>query len=157
MSASTAESELLAASEAHVGTLSVNLLLTEVTPRKFKQLLAVDDAAAVTLANSTGATSWRTRHLWIRAAVLCDCKVLVKHCAGQVEIADLLTKALPAPRLAMLSDLIGLADIIQPLEKQEIKIKLLMKCRAMKAVERVEEKQVVLAEGPGGYFLYFTG
>ena len=57
----------------------------------------------------------------------------------------MLTKALPAPRLAMLSDLIGLADIIQPLEKQELRIKLLMKCKAMKAVSIVREKQVVLA------------
>ncbi len=129
ISASTAESEMLAASEAFVATVSTQTLVEEILPSEvFECILAVDNAAAVSLLSPAQTkTAWRTRHLRIRAAVISESEIQVLHCPGEVEIADLLTKALPAPRLLKLYELIGLKPVKQESDTAIVKLKLMMK------------------------------
>ena len=55
-------------------------------------ILAIDNQAAVQLLSAIGATSWRTRHLRIRANVLAQARLMgilqILHVSGEVEVAD---------------------------------------------------------------------
>ena len=111
VSLSTAECELIAACEGVVLAQSVQALAEELYSIGLKVTLRVDNVAAITLAEGGG--SQRTRHLRVRASFLKEMiekKTLqVRHCPGEQQLADALTKALPAPRLEYLNQLLGIA------------------------------------------------
>ena len=109
VSLSTAECELIAACEGVVLAQSVQALANELLGEDLGITLRVDNVAAIILAEGGG--SQRTRHLRVRANFLKemieDNKLQVRHCPGEGQLADALTKALPAPRLEYLNQLLG--------------------------------------------------
>ena len=112
MSLSTAECELIAACETVTLGQAVESLATDLYRTEVTKVLHVDNLAAITLAEGSG--SQRTRHLRVRAyflkELIDDKKLTVVHCPGEYQRADALTKALPAPRLRTLSELLGIGE-----------------------------------------------
>ena len=110
VSLSTAECELIAAVEGVVLGQSVQTVATELWQGSVRKILYVDNLAAITLAEGGG--TQRTRHLRVRACFLKEMidngRLQVLHCPGETQLADMLTKALPAPRLVFLNDLLGI-------------------------------------------------
>ncbi|CAE7218690.1 unnamed protein product [Symbiodinium sp. CCMP2456] len=107
---STAESELTAISEAVLALQSSNAMMSDMMPGGLPLQLFSDSTAALAIANGSG--SWRTRHLRLRSAwvaeLIASQAVTVHHCVGEVQPADLLTKALSSQRIRTLSRLINL-------------------------------------------------
>ncbi|CAE7330401.1 unnamed protein product, partial [Symbiodinium sp. CCMP2456] len=107
---STAESELTAMSEVVLALQSVDSMLRDVLPGGQKLQLYSDSTSALAIANGSG--SWRTRHLRLRSAwvseLIASQAITVHHCIGEVQPADLLTKALASQRMKSLSKLINL-------------------------------------------------
>eukprot|EP00439_Symbiodinium_sp_Y106_P022102 s6340_g2.t1 len=110
MSLSTAECELIAACETVTLGQAIESLATDLFKIEMPKVLHVDNLAAITLAEGSG--SQRTRHLRVRAHFLKELieerKLAVRHCPGEFQRADALTKALPAPRLKTLNELLGI-------------------------------------------------
>ena len=102
---SSAETELLAASEAATLTYSIDAMLSDVGVYPESRELRVDNSAAITLASEEGG-SWRTRHLKVRAASLRqriqEGWATITHCPGEWQLADGLTKILASKRMEML-------------------------------------------------------
>ena len=73
--------------------------------------LRVDNSAAITLASEEGG-SWRTRHLKVRAGALRqriqEGWIAISYCPGDLQLADGLTKILPAKRMEALMAAWGL-------------------------------------------------
>ena len=111
VSLSTAECELIAACEGVVLAQSVQALAEELLGETLGLVLRVDNVAAIILAEGGG--SQRTRHLRVRANFLKEMiennSLQVRHCPGELQLADALTKALPAPRLEHLNRLLGIS------------------------------------------------
>ena len=107
MSLSTAECELIAACESVTLGQAIESLASDLYKAETAKVLHVHNMAAITLAEGSG--SIRTRHLRVRAHVI---KELMeeRHCPGEYQLAEALTKALPAPRLKTLNGLIGVGD-----------------------------------------------
>ena len=113
---STAESELLEAVEGLVVGDALDALVREHEWKKgedYMKIILVDNqAATVLLSESSGASSWRTRHLRLRAQHLkwrvANTDWLVRHVPGSLMVADMGTKALPLQRLAELKALAGM-------------------------------------------------
>ena len=116
ISLSTAEAELISACEGVTIGKSISALLETFVEDLKPMRLYVDDVAAIILAEGGG--SHRTRHLRVRANFvkeLQEAKALdVIHCPGEIQIADALTKVLPAPRHQMLREMIGLYSVERP-------------------------------------------
>ncbi|OLP97425.1 Retrovirus-related Pol polyprotein from transposon TNT 1-94 [Symbiodinium microadriaticum] len=100
---STAECELLALLEGAVATKSTEALLADIGERVESRTIATDSTA---LSISTGSSSWRTRHLRIKAGWLQEQInagiFTVIHWPGERQPADLLTKALSSARMEAL-------------------------------------------------------
>ena len=113
---STAECELMEAMEGFTGLQNTAVLLNEMffQHKPVEQMLAIDNSAAIVIAHGEGG-SWRTRHLRVRAAVLRDRierkELQVTHAPGDVQLADLGTKSLPAARLKALRILWNLRQL----------------------------------------------
>ena len=109
---STAEAELTAMSEAVLAIQSINAMLSDMLPRGQRLQLYSDSTAALAIANGSG--SWRTRHLRLRSAWVAELienqDITIHHCIGEVQPADLLTKALASQRMKALSTLINLRE-----------------------------------------------
>ena len=107
---SVMEAELYAATQGCVLLESMNAILEEVLPGRFKKVLAVDNTSAVAMCNG-GHGSQRTRHLKVRASFLRESveqgQLEVRHTPGEFQLADLATKLLPRTRLTQLLDLWG--------------------------------------------------
>ena len=69
---STAESELLEATQVLTAARSVEVLLQELLSEKVKIVIKVDNAAAVSIANPVSSFHWRTRHLKVRSAAMVE-------------------------------------------------------------------------------------
>ena len=112
ISLSTAESELIALLDGAVATLGVEALLQDVGVVVASRTIYTDSTSALAISSGTG--GWRTRHLRIKAGWLqeqLDAGIMaIKHCAGRIQLADLLTKALPAQRISDLLVLWGVTD-----------------------------------------------
>ena len=110
VSLSTGESELIAILNGTVGMLGVEALLQDIDITVTKREVRSDSTAALAIAS--GGSSWRTRHLRIKANWLFEQLqsgyVVTRHCAGKVQLADLLTKALTGQRIVDLLCLWGL-------------------------------------------------
>ncbi|CAE6930701.1 GIP [Symbiodinium sp. CCMP2592] len=102
---SSAETELLAASEGATLTYSIDAMLSDVGIVPLSREVRVDNSAAITLASEEGG-SWRTRHLKVRAAALRqriqEGWARIAYCPGEWQLADGLTKILPSKRMEML-------------------------------------------------------
>ena len=100
VTASSAETELLAASEGATLTYSIDAMLSDVGVYSESRELRV-----ITLASEEGG-SWRTRHLKVRAASLRqriqEGWATMTHCPGEWQLADGLTKILASKRMEML-------------------------------------------------------
>ena len=104
---STAEAELLAIIDGAIAIKGVEALLTDMGMFVENKEIASDSTAALTI--STGSSSWRTRHLkikanWIQEQVSYG-QFTTTHCPGERQLADLLTKALSSARIASLLQL----------------------------------------------------
>ena len=102
---SSAETELLAASEGATLTYSIDAMLADVGISPSSREIRVDNSAAITLASEEGG-SWRTRHLKVRAAALRqriqEGWASIAYCPGEWQLADGLTKVLASKRMEML-------------------------------------------------------
>ena len=102
---SSAETELLAASEGATLTYSIDAMLSDVGVEPSSREIRVDNSAAITLASEEGG-SWRTRPLKVRAASLrqriLEGRASIAYCPGEWQLADGLTKILPSKRMEML-------------------------------------------------------
>ena len=102
---SSAETELLAASEGTTLMLSIDAMLNDFGVSPTRRELRVDNSAAITLASEEGG-SWRTRHLKVRASALRqrlqDGWATISHCPGEWQLADGLTKILASRRMDFL-------------------------------------------------------
>ena len=128
---STAEAELVEGIEAFTLGDSIDVLISEFEGFHAKRLL-IDNAAAVSLLGD-GPTSWRTRHLRLRAQTLrwrvtsLDWKI--NFVPGSHQLADLGTKSLAAPRLQVLKDLAGMG---RPSRKEEDQDRVGMQLKGIK-------------------------
>ena len=109
---STAESELLAMTDGAIALKGVECLLADLGIQIEAKEIASDSLAALGI--SSGASSWRTRHLRIRAGWLVEQisygLVATRHCPGEYQPADLLTKPLSSQRLQQLLRLWGIGE-----------------------------------------------
>ena len=109
---SAAESELLAMTDGAIALKGVECLLADLGIQISAREIASDSLAALGI--SSGASSWRTRHLRIRAGWLVEQishgLVTTRHCPGECQPADLLTKPLSSQRLQQLLRLWGIGE-----------------------------------------------
>ena len=109
---STAEAELMAMSEAVLALQSTDSMMKDMFPAGQQLQLYSDSTSALAIANGSG--SWRTRHLRLRSAwvaeLISNRAMTVHHCVGEVQPADLLTKALASQRIKSLCCLLNLRD-----------------------------------------------
>ena len=98
---STAEAELLAMLDGAVATKGIEAILADVGVQARSRTIASDSMAALSI--TSGSSSWRTRHLRIKAGWLQEQLshglYEAVHCPGERQPADLLTKALSAARI----------------------------------------------------------
>ena len=110
---STAEAELTAMSEAVLALQSSDAMVRDVLPKGQQLQLYSDSTAALAIANGSG--SWRTRHLRLRSAWVADLvekqAISIHHCIGELQPADLLTKALASQRIRALNELLNLRSL----------------------------------------------
>ena len=104
---STAEAELLAIIDGAIAMKGVEALLLDMGMSVEEKQIASDSTAALSI--STGSSSWRTRHLkikanWIQEQVSYG-QFTTVHCPGDRQLADLLTKALSSARIGALLQL----------------------------------------------------
>ena len=104
---STAEAELLAIIDGAIALKGVEALLMDMGISVGEKQIESDSTAALSI--STGSSSWRTRHLkiktnWIQEQVSYG-QFTTKHCPGERQLADLLTKALSSARISSLLQL----------------------------------------------------
>lgn len=87
-------------------------------------LLKVDNQAAITIAKPSSSTSWRTRHLRVRASYIHEQvesgEVVVSYVQGRHQWADLLTKSFPRQRLEELVGIWGFIDLIAEASKRSM-------------------------------------
>ena len=99
VSISTAEAELGAVLEGGIALLAA--LLRDLDMDQMEKVIHVDSTSA--LAISEGSGSWRTRHLRVKAEWLSERlqngEFGIRHCAGRVQLADLLTKVMTWSRI----------------------------------------------------------
>ena len=109
---STAESELLAMTDGAIALKGVECLLADLGFQIGAREIASDSLAALGI--SSGASSWRTRHLRIRAGWLVEQishgLIRTRHCPGEQQPADLLTKPLSSQRFQQLLRLWGIGE-----------------------------------------------
>ena len=109
---STAEAELLSMIEGAVAMKGVETLLADVGEVAEEREIASDSMAALSI--SSGSSSWRTRHLrikanWLQEQLDYGC-MKASHCPGEFQPADLLTKALSSARTTALLSLWNVKD-----------------------------------------------
>lgn len=108
---STTEAEVVAASEAARECVWLTRLIGSLVHLKGLPTLQVDNEAAIKLAENPEfhrrTKHIRTRHFFVRELVT-NKELLVKKVTSELQLADLLTKPLPRPRLCKLVNLIGL-------------------------------------------------
>ncbi|OLP78092.1 Retrovirus-related Pol polyprotein from transposon TNT 1-94 [Symbiodinium microadriaticum] len=110
---STAEAELTAMSEAVLALQSADAMVKDVLPQGQPLQIYSDSTAALAIANGSG--SWRTRHLRLRSAWVAELvekqAISIHHCIGELQPADLLTKALASQRIRALNELLNLRSL----------------------------------------------
>ena len=109
---STAESELTEGIDGMIMGDSVDVLILELSQDTYAKVIKIDNNTATVSLMTEAAGSWRTRHLRLRASHLRwrigRLDWVVEAISGQVQIADIGTKALTAPRLEELKQMMGM-------------------------------------------------
>ena len=109
---SSAEAELQAATEGAQMMISIAALLKDMEVVVDGQRLLVDNLAAICLA-SHESSSWRTRHLKLRANWLREQvdqgMIEIQHCPGDKMLADVITKPVASRRMSEIMDMWGCA------------------------------------------------
>ena len=125
---SVMKSELYAATQGCTLLCSVYSLLNELFPDQYQKVLAIDNTSAVAMCQG-GHGSQRTRHLKIRASYIRENVEngtrIIRHTPGELQLADLATKAQPKLRLHRLMQLWGFVGFAASWMK-ELKLKLMM-------------------------------
>ena len=107
---STAEAELVASVGGALALCSLWALWKEVEEEELKLIPKTDSTSSMAIQH--GSSSWRTRHLRIKAAWIAEKvernEITIEHCAGEVQLADALTKPLASAKLQQLSMMMGL-------------------------------------------------
>ena len=131
---STAECELLAATEGLTLARSIEAVISQLLPDVGRLSLRVDNQAAITISRPTSSASWRTRHLRVRAACIHEQveaqQLVVTYVAGQYQWADLLTKSFPRQRLEELIGIWGMIDVVARVSKLAM-IRVMLLCMMM--------------------------
>ena len=128
MTTSTAESELLAEVDCFIAMKGIAALIREMVKGPIRQLIGVDNAAAVSMTTGGGGgpVPWRTRHLRIRAATLVEAvelgEVAVRHVPGVFQVADIATKTLPATTLRKLMRLLMMFSLLKLTESSSTNV-----------------------------------
>ena len=108
---SSAEAELQAATDGAQMMISITALLKDMEVVVDGQRLLVDNLAAICLA-SHESSSWRTRHLKLRANRLREQvhqkMIEIQHCPGDKMLADVITKPVASRRMSEIMDMWGL-------------------------------------------------
>jgi len=111
-SASTAESELIAALEGHMCHRGIAELVEEMMPTHWQVIMGIDNQAAISLLKEMAGAPWRTRFLRKKYEVLSQAAargmLRIIHCPGTVQLADALTKVLQAVKLRIMMNLLFL-------------------------------------------------
>ncbi|OLP83551.1 Retrovirus-related Pol polyprotein from transposon TNT 1-94 [Symbiodinium microadriaticum] len=138
---STAECELLAATEGLVMGKSIESVINQMC-KTGHIYLRVDNQAAVTLTKPYSSTSWRTRHLRVRASFIHEQvdagQVTVAFIQGKLQWADLLTKAFPRQRLEELVGIWGFVDLVTQTSKLALVRVMIMAMMVQTARAQVE-------------------
>ena len=141
---STAECELLAATEGLVMARSVESVLYQMKKDVGKIYLQVDNQAAVSLCKPSASSSWRTRHLRVRASYIHEQvendQVAVSFVSGKNQWADLLTKSFPRQRLEELIGIWGFVDMTAGFSKVAM-VRALIACMMAQTVRAQEEEE----------------
>ena len=144
---STAECELLAATEGLVLARSIEAVISQLSPRIGQLNLRVDNQAAITIARPTSSASWRTRHLRVRAAYIHEQvesqDLSVTYVAGQYQWADLLTKSFPRQRLEELVGLWGMIDVVVKMSKLAA-VRVMVLCMMMQTTRAMPTEPLAL-------------
>ena len=144
---STAECELLAATEGLVMGKSIESVLAQLMPNVGAIHLKVDNQAAISLAKPCSSSSWRTRHLRVRASYIheqvIDERVMVQFVAGKQQWADLLTKSFPRQRLEELVKIWGFVDTAVETSKIAV-VRALVACMMVQTARAQEENPLAL-------------
>ena len=113
---STAEAELLAMIDGGIAMKGIEALLGDMNVSVEEKVIASDSTAALSITG--GSSSWRTRHLKIKANWLSEQiahgAFTTVHCPGERQPADLLTKALSSVRMLFLLELWGVGEHTSP-------------------------------------------
>lgn len=121
---STAEAELMSLLESLVSARSAGSLVEAVLGEKIALRLHSDSTAAIAFAAGT-TSSWRTRHLRIRAAGLTEAlksrEVSLEHVAGTELVADGMTKQLTGQPLLNFKKALNLRTMEEKVENIEVK------------------------------------
>ena len=153
---STAESELLALLDGAVAMKGIEAILNDAGEAVEFRKLASDSTSALSI--SSGGSSWRTRHLRIKAGWLQEQVAYgffeIGHCPGEVQPADLLTKPLSAARMDHLLRLWGVgprqqrqpAAVMATRSSARMLVALIC-CILMVSVRATEERQEVTNRG----------
>ena len=164
---STAEAELMALLEGLIAGRSTAALVEAVVGKAAKVGLHSDSTAAIAIATGT-TSSWRTRHLRIRAAGLTEAikekEITLDHVSGKILVADGFTKQLTGPALGRFKRALGLSGgEREPIEVKRIEITkkvepsftrgvgLLIAAACL--VGRVEAAEVEVAETTGEWWI----
>ncbi|CAE7756656.1 RE1 [Symbiodinium sp. CCMP2456] len=118
---SSSECELIQAVEGCMYTESLMTVLSDLGVDCNAAELMLDNTASISFISGSG--NQRTRHLKVRASKvkqLIQAGWAVKHCPGEWQKADLLTKVLPSSRMRFLCDLLHLGNGRQQPEEEEI-------------------------------------
>ena len=98
VSASTAESELIEATDAHLHARTVMLMLAELDQNTSLIFLRCDNSAALSMVGESASRAWRSRHISIRGHILDEAvregEVQFTYVGTKEQRADGLTKGL---------------------------------------------------------------
>ena len=145
---SVMEAELYETTNAVVLVENVGCLLDELLGERATRILKVDNASAIALLQG-GPGSWRTRHLKVRSAKLRDMvengEIFPEHVAGELQVADLATKAHPKMRLWELLSLWGFrglpSEAVKALNAKSVYLSMLTLAMMMQTVRAEESGQ----------------
>ena len=144
---STAECELLAATEGLVMGKSIASVLNQMVKDVGKIYLKVDNQAAISFTRPSSSVSWRTRHLRVRASYIVEQvdtdQVEVVFVAGKSQWADLLTKSFPRQRLEELVGLWGFVDVAAEVSKVTM-ARMLVACMMVQTARAQEDDPLSL-------------
>ena len=123
MALSSCESEFMAATAAACQALWLKRLLSEITGWKEEKItLRVDNVSAIALMRNP-VFHGRSKHIDTRYHFIRECveneDITVEHISGELQRADILTKALARIKFATMRELLGIQDLKQLMDVRD--------------------------------------